>query len=219
MTACVAAAVIGGGMLTCFSLSNNGFVDLFNHWDKDENSLNENIGEEYLNYIAGSPTKDELEVILSALPDNYSFESLVTSEYQDMTEYFCYKIKDDSVIMSSVYDDNNYNVDDINRLFSIFSNYIISENNYDSGSYHNILDVGMIECEVSEDYANAEVEIIDVALDDENNVMTIDFSRKFDKTSENDYAIENEEYSGGEKQATLEPDVNGSYRIRLIQEV
>lgn len=215
---CVSAAVIGGGALTALAVSNNnGFVNFINRWKNDNNYVkSDNVQSEYLNYIAGTPTADEFAAILEALPDSYSYEILKASDYTGLTEFFCHKIKDDSVDNSALTSGGDYKVDEINRWFSVFSNYIISSDNYEGKSYNKSSDGDTIECDYSTDYANAEIEIINVSLDDETKVMTVRFTRTFNKTSENEYALSNEEYSNGTRDAVLQPDYNGDYRITYV---
>ncbi len=161
--------------------------------------------------ISGHLNKSQLELVLARLPKDYNYINSFDYDNEKYIHCFCDDIRNRGsekgfTPPSGNYNDPDFRVDELNRIFSSFGTYEIDESNFKLG-----------------EYISADPSDIIVFDPDENSeqVNAVIISAQYDMKSMNITFI-NEYYGSDinkviERKAELKLDDSGCYRIRTIK--
>ncbi|NCC45331.1 MAG: sigma-70 family RNA polymerase sigma factor, partial [Clostridia bacterium] len=102
-------------------------------------SMTEMKEEDYTSLIKGNLTREEIEYVFAYGPQEMSGQGFADSDYLNFLNLFCVCSKNDGNIVKDYGNTSNwasqYSVEDVNRLFSSFTDYQYSEENDSEAEY------------------------------------------------------------------------------------
>lgn len=167
--------------------------------------------EEYPSLIAGNLTKQELAFVLAYGPEEIPEQGFEEMDYQKMMEIMCYfSDQEGSPILNYGWDEryrSQFSVNDINRLFSSFTDYRFTEDNDSDLEYGIDVDGEVIRFHSVTPGSTASVEITSATYTETE--MKVKYT--FEKSSPQ------QGVATLQKRAILQPDNQGMYRIVKIE--
>lgn len=167
---------------------------------------------DYPNLLEGNLTKEELEFIIAYGPETLTGQGLPDAQYPLILNCWCEAAKASGRFLTPIGSDANYRdgfqVDDVNRYLSSFTDYRFTEDNDSDTPYGNDVDGDTIWVAPAELSFEATAAVTDAAyLGD---TMVVHFSYE-----KNSYE---QGLTAADKTATLKKNANGRFRIITIEE-
>ncbi|MCD8022268.1 MAG: hypothetical protein LUF30_04600 [Lachnospiraceae bacterium] len=171
--------------------------------------------EEYPELLEGNLTKEELEFVLAYGPEELAEAGLTDTEYTYILNQFGQGSRNVVHLLTEMDYDANYRtgylVDEINRLFSVFTDYQFTEENDTDSEYGLDVDGDIIwysPAELSWDYSAA---ITETFYTEDKMIVYYDFAKTNSPDPDVADIYEN-------KAAVLDKTANGNFQIVLITE-
>lgn len=167
---------------------------------------------DYPELLEGNLTKEELEFILAYGPETLTTQGLPEGQYPLILNCWCEAAKASGRFLTSVGSDANYRdgyqVDDVNRYLSAFTEYRFTEDNDSDTPYGNDVDGDTIWVAPAELSFEAAAAVTDSAYFED--TMVVHFSYE-----KNSYE---QGLTAADKTATLKKNANGRFQIITIEE-
>ncbi|MCD8123823.1 MAG: sigma-70 family RNA polymerase sigma factor [Lachnospiraceae bacterium] len=181
-----------------------------------ESTPDETVAEEdYPELLEGELTQEELEVVLAYGPEELTEAGLSDADYEMIRNQFCQSSTNGLNILTEYGLDSSYrrgySVSELNRLFSVFTDYQFTEENDSDTEYGTDVDGETIWASAAELNFTATAEITDAYYTEEEMIVHFHFHKEVD-----DYEFSST--TDVDKTACLNRNADGNFRIVSITE-
>ncbi|MCD8067177.1 MAG: sigma-70 family RNA polymerase sigma factor [Oscillospiraceae bacterium] len=184
--------------------------------EEDITQPQEAADEDYPDLLEGELTKDELEFVLAYGPEELTEAGLSDSECEIIRNQFCQSSANGLNMLTEYGTDSSYrrgySVSELNRLFSVFTDYRFTEENDSDTQYGTDVDGDTIWASAAELNFIAVATITDASYTEDEMTVNFHFHKEVD-----DYEFSRT--TDTDKTAILRKNENGNFRIVSITEV
>ncbi|MCD8016555.1 MAG: sigma-70 family RNA polymerase sigma factor [Oscillospiraceae bacterium] len=184
--------------------------------EEDITQPQEAADEDYPDLLEGELTKDELEFVLAYGPEELTEAGLSDSECEIIRNQFCQSSANGLDMLTEYGTDSSYrrgySVSELNRLFSVFTDYRFTEENDSDTQYGTDVDGNTIWASAAELNFIAVATITDASYTEDEMTVNFHFHKEVD-----DYEFSST--TDTDKTAILRKNENGNFRIVSITEV
>ncbi|MCD8375293.1 MAG: sigma-70 family RNA polymerase sigma factor, partial [Oscillospiraceae bacterium] len=183
--------------------------------EEDITRPQEAADEDYSDLLEGELTKDELEFILAYGPEELTEAGLSDSEYEIIRNQLCQSSANGLNMLTEYGTDSSYrrgySVSELNRLFSVFTDYRFTEENDSDTQYGTDVDGDTIWASAAELNFIAAATITDASYTEDEMTVNFHFHKEVD-----DYEFSYT--TDTDKTAILRKNENGNFHIVSIME-